>query len=101
MSSPWTDADVERAAEVLHTRFCPYTNAGCVVADRYYAAHTHAVLDALAPRVAELQRAAKVEALRYEAGLWERTAPLTDLPVDAAYVGQALSRRADEIERGA
>lgn len=99
MSSPWTDADVERAAEVLHARFCPYTNAGCVVADRYYAAHTHAVLDALAPRVAELQRAAKAEA--WDEG--RRLGQDVERRDPAFYTSEWIRNpyRADEIERGA
>ena len=106
--SPWTDMDVTRVASAIH-RLDQYalTYVDCDL-------FATTVLDALAPRVAELQRAAKVEALREAADtLSERTEGPSragtakwsedyrdaySLAIEEA--AGVLSRSADEIERG-
>jgi hypothetical protein len=70
--SLWTDEDVTRTASAIHHLGCwdLMDQQECTHprhdgdADHFEA---HAVLDVLAPRVAEMQRAAKVEALRWAA----------------------------------
>jgi hypothetical protein len=86
-NSPWTEDLRDEIASLIVNRR-PYDNT------------VSAVLDALAPRVAELQRAAKVAALLEFAGFI--AAPVHG-GLDQYTLGEVVleaHHRADEIERG-
>jgi hypothetical protein len=95
--SPWTDEDVSTAAEALYAVPTPELDLtprqlAQAVSGPSFAKQARAVLDALAPRVTELQRAAKVEAL-----WWAADSFANQGEVDAADHVTAL---AFEIRRG-